>query len=89
MVFVYVFVASFILNLVWENTHAALYTHHLVEKITEKTLVIASIGDAAIITLFAVLLFFVPFLKGRVWLVVPIGIFVAIMIERYALSVNR
>lgn len=89
MVFVYVFIASFLVNLLWENVHAPLYAHHLAAKITEKTLIVASLGDAVILTTFAVLFFSVPFLRERLWLVIPIGLVVAIVIELYALSVHR
>jgi hypothetical protein len=89
MVFVYVFIGSFLINLIWENAHAPLYAHHLATKITEKTLTVASLGDAIILTTFALGFFYVPFLRERLWLVIPIGLIVAVAIELYALSVHR
>lgn len=89
MQLLYVFVASFVANLIWENAHAPLYAHHLASKITEKTLVIASLGDAVILTLFALMFFHISFLQERLWLVILIGVVVAIAIELYALEVHR
>lgn len=89
MTFVYIFIVSFVTNLIWENAHAPLYTHHLNEKITESTLLVASLGDAVIITLFAILFSNFSFLKERIWLIIPVGIIIAIFIELYALGVNR
>jgi hypothetical protein len=87
--FVYVFLLSFILNLFWENAHARLYVQHLNKKITERVLIIATLGDAVIITGLSIFFYYLPFLRERVWLSIPIGIVIAIVIELYALSVHR
>lgn len=89
MVFIYVFIVSFITNLVWENFHAPLYSKHLNKKIDEVTLLVATVGDAVILTLLAGLFFYVPYLSGHIWLSIPIGFIISIVIEIYALRVGR
>ena len=85
----YIAISSFILNFIWENWHARFYVHHLGRKINQKILFIATLGDVVILTLFGLVFQYVDFLRDRIWLVIPLGIAVAIWIERYALSKNR
>ncbi len=83
------FVVSFLLNFVWENAHAGLYVHHKGKKIVQKTLIIATLGDVVILFVFALLWWYVPLLQNNSWFVIPLGLVIAIWMERYALSVKR
>src|SRR3989344_348856 len=84
-----IFLLSFILNLVWENFHSLLYAGYMDGKITEFILLRASVGDAIIITILSLPFMFVPILKGKSWLIIFVGILIAIFIEWYALNTGR
>jgi hypothetical protein len=89
MLFVYLFLSSFVTNLIWENLHAKLYIHHLNQVITERTLIVASLGDAIIITAVALAFMKISFLSERLWISIPLFIAISIIIELHALSVHR
>jgi hypothetical protein len=85
-VLVLVYIISFALNFVWENAHAVLYTHYRGGEITSFILFRASLADALIITALALPFIFSSFFRTRLWLVIPIGIILAIIIEINALK---
>lgn len=89
MYIVVTIVVSFLLNFLWENLHAPLYSHHLGQKIETWTLFVATLGDVIILSLFVLLWKYFPFLKDKLFLVIPLGLLIAYYIEKYALSVNR
>lgn len=84
-----IFLLSFILNLIWENLHSLLYVGYMGGKITEFILLRASVADAVIITLLSLPFVCVPSLRGKSWLIIFIGVLVAIGIEWYALDTGR
>jgi hypothetical protein len=85
----YIFLVSFFLNFIWENLHSLLYAGYQGGTITEFILFRASLGDAVMITLLALPFFFISALKKRDWLIIVLGVLVAILIEWYALSSGR
>lgn len=84
-----IFLLSFILNLIWENLHSLLYVGYMGGKITEFILLRASVADAVIITLISIPFVFIPRLKRKSWLIIFIGVLVAIFIELWALNTGR
>lgn len=84
-----VFFVGFLLNLLWENLHAPLYVHYQGGAITEYVLFRAAFFDAFIISLFAAILFFVPWPRARPWLMLAVGVFFAVMLEVWALKTGR
>lgn len=85
----FIFFISFILNLVWENLHSLLYSNYMGGRITEFILLRATLADAVMITL--ITLPFVVFKKLRKFdfLIIIFGIFIAIIIEQFALASYR
>lgn len=84
-----VFIVSFALNLVWENLHALLYTAYQGGPITEFILLRATFGDAVMLTALALPFVYVRFFRQRLWLIVPLGLALAVWIEWYALGAGR
>lgn len=80
---------AFISNYLWENMHAHLYAHHLGETVDQPVLLIATLGDVVILSVFALLWYYVPIFTRNLWLVIPLGLFVGYAIERYALAASR
>ncbi len=80
---------SFVLNFLWENLHSKLYVYHMGEEITQRVLFIATLGDVLILSVFALVWYFVPFFKKNFWVFVPIALFVAYLIEKCAFMTNR
>ena len=80
-----IFVISFLLNFVWENLHSLLYDNYRGGKITELILLRATLADAVMITIFT--LPFVLFRQIRKFdfLIIFVGVAVAIIIEFFAL----
>ena len=85
----YIFVLSLGLNIVWENAHAFLYASYQSAPITEYILLRAAVGDAIMLTILAITFLYFDFFRKRIWLVIPLGILVAILIELYALNTGR
>jgi hypothetical protein len=85
----FIFIFSFILNLIWENLHSLLYANYIGGKITEFVLFHASLGDAVMITLVLLPFVFYPKLKKYNWMIIIIFLIVAILIEYYALGAGR
>lgn len=84
-----IFVISFILNLVWENLHAYLYTAYQGGPITEFILLRATLGDAVMLVVLAVPFVYMHTFTRRLWLIVPVGVALAVWIEFYALNAGR
>lgn len=84
-----IFSISFALNFIWENVHSLLYTAYQGGPITEFILVRATLGDAVMLTALAVPFVYVASLRRRLWLIVPIGVALAVWIELYALGAGR
>ena len=84
-----IFLTAFVLNLVWENLHSYLYIHYKAGKITQFILLRATLFDAVFITLLAVLFIKFAYFRDRRWYALPIGIFIAILIEISALKTGR
>jgi hypothetical protein len=84
-----IFILSFALNLVWENLHSFLYTAYQGGPITEYILLRATLGDAVMLTILAVPFVYITALTHRLWLMVPIGVALAVWIELYALNAGR
>lgn len=85
----FIFIVSFALNLVWENLHALLYTAYQGGPITEFILLRATLGDAVMLTVLAVPFVYIAALKRHIWLIIPIGLALAVWIEVYALGAGR
>jgi hypothetical protein len=85
----FIFVFAFLLNLVWEFLHSLLYTHYQGGEITQIILIRASFWDAVIILIISIVFLSVPFLKRNSWIMVPVGIVWAVIIESYALGTGR
>lgn len=84
-----VFLIALPANLIWENLHAVLYFLPSGELITQKILFRATFIDAFFITLFSAPFIFWSWFSRRSWLIVPLGIFVAVIIEFRALYADR
>lgn len=84
-----VFITSFILNLIWENLHVYLYESYMGGKITEFILARASLFDAVLIVFIALPFLYLSSFKNKKWLIIPIGIIIAIFNEWYGLSTGR
>ena len=85
----FIFVVSFILNLIWENLHVFLYSNYRGGQITEFILVRATLADAVIITIIVAPFLFIASIKDKSWLIVIAGIIISIIIEFYALNTGR
>ena len=84
-----IFFVSFYLNFIWENAHAFLYASYQNGAITEFILFRAALGDAMILTLLALPFIYSAYFKNKKWLVIPAGIFIAVVIELFALRTGR
>lgn len=85
----FIFVVSFLLNLIWENLHVFLYSNYRGGQITEFILVRATLADAVMITIIALPFIFFPVLAKKDWFIIVAGIVIAIVIEWYALATGR
>ena len=85
----FIFIVAFVLNLIWENLHSYLYVHYQGGVITEFILLRATFADAVIITFIALPFLFLSTFKKRAWLMVPIGVIIAVSMEWYALGTGR
>ena len=84
-----VFILAFVLNVIWENLHAVLYTGYKGGEITQYILLRASLFDAIVITCIALPFLFLSFLKNKQWLILIIGTGVAVINEWYGLGTGR
>ncbi|MBI2676490.1 MAG: hypothetical protein HYX21_00845 [Candidatus Yanofskybacteria bacterium] len=84
-----IFASAFLLNLVWENLHSLLYLHYKSGAISELILLRATLFDAVFISILGILFLKFSYLKNRLWLSLPFGFAIAIVIELYALKTGR
>lgn len=84
-----IFLLAFILNVIWENLHSFLYSNYMGGKITEFILVRASLFDATLITIILLPFVFSNVFKNKTYLIIVIGIVIAILNEWYGLSTGR
>lgn len=85
----FIFMLAFALNYAWEHLHSVLYANYQGGPITEFILARATLADAAMITLITLPFFLSERLARRSWLVIVIGILVAVGIEEHALATGR
>jgi len=84
-----IFLLAFALNVIWENLHSFLYDNYMGGKITEFILMRASLFDALVIVIILLPFIYLDFLKNKSWLIIVIGIIVAIFNEWYGLGTGR
>lgn len=84
-----VFLLAFVLNLLWENAHSFLYSNYMGGTITEFILLRASLFDALLVTLIVLPFIYVRALRNQGWLILVIGLVVAIANEWYGLGTGR
>ncbi len=84
-----IFILSFFLNLIWENLHSWLYAGYRGGEITAVILFRAAVVDAIIITLLSLPFVFIAKLKNKSWIIIFVGVVVAIGIELFALRTGR
>lgn len=87
--FCIIFVVALILNIIWENAHVFLYANYQGGEITEFILLRAALFDALLITIISLPFFYFNFLKSRLWIVILLGLVVAIINEWYGLGTAR
>ena len=84
-----IFIISFLLNFIWEHLHSVFYTHYQGGPVTETILLKATFGDALFITALSIVFFRVEIFKRNTWMILPMGIIGAILLELFALSTGR
>jgi len=84
-----IFAVAFLLNLAWENAHAALYDNYMGGEITEFILARAAVADATFISFLTAPFLIWSKLKRQEWLIVAMGLVVAIGLEWWALETGR
>ena len=84
-----IFATAFILNAVWENLHAFLYDNYMGDKITELVLLKATLADAVMITVITLPFVLFPSWRRQNWIIIFVGLVLAIGIERYALLTDK
>lgn len=84
-----IFIFSFATNLIWENLHQYLYVSYKGGEITQLILIRASLFDAVLVTIILIPFLYFSFFKKRVWLIIIIGIMIAIFNELYGLGTSR
>lgn len=80
---------GFLLNIVWENMHAVLYTNYKGGAITESVLLHATFADACMIAIAVFIWQALPHLKKRPALIMLPLLLIAIGIEYWALATLR
>src|SRR5882724_10118161 len=84
-----IFLLSFALNLIWENAHAMLYVLPSGAPLTEMMLLRATLFDAIFTTILAVPFIVSQWFSRRLWLALPVGIIVSVVIELEALATGK
>lgn len=85
----FIFLVAFVLNLIWENVHSFLYSNYMGGQITEFILIRASLFDALVVITILVPFIYLNKLKNKTWLIVIIGVIVAVFNEWYGLNTGR
>jgi len=84
-----VFLAAFLLNALYEHLHAPLYAHYQGGVISEAVLLHATLADALIISALVLPFLYSARFARAAWLIIPLGIFIAVDIEWWALGTAR
>lgn len=84
-----IFLSALLLNILWENLHAFLYSNYQGGQITEFILIRASLFDALLITVIALPFVLVTSFKNKTRLIFTVGVIVAVMNEWYGLGTGR
>ena len=84
-----IFATAFILNAIWENLHVFLYDNYMGGRITELVLLRATLADAVMITVIALPFVLFPSWRRQNWIIIFVGLVLAIGIEWYALLTGR
>lgn len=85
----WLFLISFGLNLVWENLHQFLYLHYRGQAISELILLRAALVDGLIIVLAVLVVERLNFPAKKIWPLLLITLAVAVIMERWALATGR
>jgi len=86
---VIILLLAFVLNAIWENIHIFLYDSYMGGKITEYILLRASLFDAVLIIIILLPFIYFSSLRNKSWMIIVIGIVVAIFNEWYGLGTGR
>ena len=84
-----VLILAFVLNLIWEHLHSALYVSYQSGTITDLILFRAALFDAAVITIFSYPFFTFKRLKQRRWILYVGLLIFAVVLEKWALMSGR
>lgn len=84
-----IFVCAFLLNLLWEHLHSALYVSYRGTSITSGILARAALFDAIVILLFSYPFFRFEFYAQRRWMLYGALVVFAVILEAWALSTGR
>lgn len=84
-----IFILAFGANVVWEHLHSVLYVHYQGNEITNAILLRAALFDASVITLLAISMLSISFLRKRLWIAFVVGVSFAICLEWLALATAR
>lgn len=76
-----IFIIAFALNFIWENLHMVLYDNFRGGPISRFILFQASVADAFYIVLLALPFLYLKFFKERRWLIIILGICLAVLNE--------
>ncbi len=81
--------AGFLLNLLWEHAHSALYMSYQNGVITDFILFRAALFDAVVITLFSFPFLYFRCLENRHWILYLALVIFAVALETWALTTGR
>ena len=87
--FVYIFIIAFLLNAIWEFSHAVLYNHYADGAVYDFMLFRATLFDAFIITFFAYPFIARTYLRNKLWVMVSLLTIFAVGLELWALETGR
>ncbi|MFZ2149736.1 MAG: hypothetical protein WAV15_01080 [Minisyncoccia bacterium] len=86
---IFIFIAAFVMNVIWENLHSVLYESYKGGEISQFILLRATLSDAVYIVFITLPFILRSKLKKYDWLIVVLGVIISIIIEFYALSTDR
>lgn len=84
-----VFSLGLAVSIIWEFAHSVLYVHYRGGDVSSLVLVRAALFDAFFVTMLAVPMLFVPFLRKQLWIALVVGIAFSTGLELYALETGR
>ncbi len=82
----FVFLVSFLLNLVWENLHVYLYDNYMGGEITEMILLKATLADAIITMVILFPFLFFQLFRKYDFVIVPALVVISVLNEQLALQ---